>query len=276
MTDADARKDAIAALFSRTSARHDRVGGLFQQFGSLLVEWSQIQPGDRVLDIAAGTGQSLVPAAARVGHAGRVVGADLAPGMVEALRRVIRERALDNAEVLVADAEQLPFDDGQFDVLLCGFGLFFFPDPQRALAEFRRVLRANGTVALSTFTRAGSDSMDGMWRLIGKHVAVPSAAAGEARFHDPERIVTALRDAGFNDIQIEISPFEVILPDVDVWLQWLGSMEFGEYVERLNDDALERLKRSAVIELGGSAASKEIRFRMDALLTRARAPYRTA
>jgi ubiquinone/menaquinone biosynthesis C-methylase UbiE len=269
VTGSHALKDAVATLFSTTSSRHDSVGGLFAHFGSRLVEWSGLHAGDRVLDVAAGTGQSLVPAAARVGDAGHVTGMDLAPGMVELLRRTIREHAPNNADALVADAEQLPFDDGTFDAVLCGFGLFFFPDPGRALAEFRRVLRAGGVVAISTFTRAGSASMDRTWRLIGEHIAVPAPAADETRFHDPDQLVSALRAARFSNIEIEVSPFDIVLPDAEAWLDWLRSMEFGEYVDKLSADAVERLKSSAAAVLGGAAGSEEIRFTMDALLTRA-------
>jgi len=272
MTGSQARKDAVATLFSTTSSRHDSVGGLFAYFGSRIVEWSGLHAGDRVLDVAAGTGQSLVPAAARVGEAGHVTGTDLAPGMVELLRRAIREHALDNTDALVADAEQLPFDDGTFDAVLCGFGLFFFPDPGRALAEFRRVLRAGGVVAISTFTRAGSASMDRTWRLIGEHIAVPPPAPDETRFHEPDQLVSALRAARFSNIEIEMSVFEIVLPDAETWLDWLRSMEFGEYVDQLGADAVERLKGSAAADLGVSADSEEIRFTMDALLTRAKRP----
>lgn len=272
MTDSDARKDAIAKLFSATSSRHDSVGGLFAHFGSRLVEWSGLQPGDHVLDVAAGTGQSLVPAAIRVGDAGRVVGTDLASGMVDVLRRIIREQALHNADALVADAEQLPFDDGTFDTVLCGFGLFFFPDPGRALAEFRRVLRAGGVLAISTFTRAGSDSMDRTWRLIGNHIAVPPPADEGTRFHEPDQLVSALRAARFSSIEVKTSPFEIVLPDIEAWLDWLGSMEFGKYVDQLSADDVEQLKRSAATELGGAAGSTEIRFQMDGLLTRTKRP----
>jgi len=269
VTGSDAGKDAIATLFSTTSSRHDSIGGLFAYFGSRLVEWSGLHAGDRVLDVAAGTGQSLVPAAARVGETGHVTGTDLAPGMVEVLRRTIHEHALANADALVADAEQLPFDDGTFDAVLCGFGLFFFPDPGRALAEFQRVLRAGGVAAISTFTRAGSASMDGTWRLIGEHIAVPPPAADGTRFHEPEQLESAFRATRFSNIEIKMSPFEIVLQDVEAWLDWLRSMEFGEYVDRLSADAVERLKRSAAEDLGGPAGSKEVRFRMDALLTRA-------
>jgi ubiquinone/menaquinone biosynthesis C-methylase UbiE len=272
MTGPHTRKEAIASLFSTTSSRHDSVGGLFAYFGSRLAEWSDLHAGDQVLDVAAGTGRSLVPAAAAVGEAGHVTGTDLAPGMVELLQQTIRDHALDNAHALVADAEQLPFDDATFDAVLCGFGLFFFPDPGRALAEFRRVLRAGGVVATSTFTRTGSASMDLTWQLIGKHIAVPPPAADDTRFHDADQLRSAFRAARFSNIEIEVSPFEMVLPDVEAWLDWLRSMEFGEYLDRLSRDDVEQLKTAAGTVLGGSAASREIRFPMDAFLTRARRP----
>ena len=109
----------------------------------------------RVLDVAAGTGASLVPAAER------------RPRRQRGRRRYRawhgrasesgdQANRLDNAKALVADAEQLPFQNGSFDTVVCGFGLFFFPDPLRALREFLRVTRSDGIVALSTFTRDGS------------------------------------------------------------------------------------------------------------------------
>ena len=67
-------------------------------------------------------------------------------------------KRIENAEALVGDAESLPFQDETFEAVICGFGLFFFPDADRALGEIRRVLRPGGQLALSTFTRAGSDS----------------------------------------------------------------------------------------------------------------------
>jgi ubiquinone/menaquinone biosynthesis C-methylase UbiE len=71
MPDPDHDKPALASLISATSRRHDAVAGLFAHCGSLLVERSRLNPGDRVLDFAAGTGGSLVPAARRIGATGK-------------------------------------------------------------------------------------------------------------------------------------------------------------------------------------------------------------
>jgi O-methyltransferase/aklanonic acid methyltransferase len=262
-------KARCARLFSRTSKTHDSVGGLFAHFGSSLVDRAGLTPGQRVLDLAAGTGASLLPAAQHVGPSGRVVGVDLAAGMVAELREAIEVAGIGNAVALVADAEDLPFPDDCFDAVLCGFGLFFFPDPRRALIESRRVLRAGGVIALSTFTRDGSASMDRIWQRISEYTSVPPPADDEARFHDPAQLLRALDTAGFAESQIEVSTFEMVLPNVDVWIAWLRSMEFGEYLERMGPEKVERFRQAAEADLSGPAADAEIRFRMDALLARA-------
>jgi len=258
-------------VFSATSAVHDSTGGLFAHFGARLVDWSRLQPGARVLDVAAGTGASLMPAAERIGPDGRVVGVDIAPGMVARLKDVIAVNRLANAEALLADGDQLPFEDGSFDAVLCGFGLFFFPDPLRALREFARVTRSGGSVALSTFTRDGSSSMDRIWRRIGDYVPVPGPAPDELRFHEPAQLIEILERAGYVDAEVEMSPFDVVVADVDAWLAWLRSMEFVEYLDRMSPTQLEQFRVSASSELTGPAGPS-IRFAMDALLTRGRKP----
>lgn len=268
----DPDKQALADLFSRTSARHDSVGGLFAHFGVLLVERAALNLGDRVLDVAAGAGASLMPAARRVGASGRVVGLDIAPGMVTRLRELIEDRNLENADALVGDAESLPFNDGDFDAVLCGFGLFFFADTRGALAEINRVLRPGGRFAVSTFTRRGSDSMDAMWKRIGAFMEVPVPAERERRFDEPRHLVHALTTAGFGDVEVTESPFEVVLPDVDTWINWLRAMEFGEYLARMTPQTLDQFRLSAVEDFSQRRSGPEVRFRMDAYLTLARKP----
>jgi SAM-dependent methyltransferase len=103
-----------------------------------------------VLDVATGTGHIALEAARVVGPRGRVVGIDLAAGMLA--------RARENAgdlpvEFRRMDAETLEFDDGIFDVVLCGFAVWFLPNIVQAMREMHRVLRSGGTVAFSTFRR---------------------------------------------------------------------------------------------------------------------------
>lgn len=268
-----ALKSAIARLFSATSSDHDSLGPpLFAHFGRLLVERLELKGDERILDVAAGTGATLFPAADRLGNGGRVVAVDLAPGMVDRLQAEIMRRHTANAEAYLADAEALPFRDGLFDALICGFGLFFFPDLERALAEFRRVLRPGGAIAASTFTRLGSTSIDRIWQLISAHAPVPGPSPGVRRLDQADELRDTLTAAGFERVEVEVAPFELTFVDVDEWWAWLWSMEFRESLARLSPTARDRLRRDAAEQLAGGDERASIRFRMDALLTLAHAP----
>ena len=109
-----------------------------------LMRHAVLAPGERVLDVACGTGATVVEAAAAVGPSGKVVGIDLSGRMVEAARRRAEESRVSNATFARMDAERLDLPDASFDVVLCALGLMYVPDPARALREMRRVLRPGG------------------------------------------------------------------------------------------------------------------------------------
>src|SRR5262245_32480725 len=120
----EAAKRPVAALYSSVADDYARQGPpLFAHAGHRLVDLVGIRPGDRVLDVATGRGAALFPAAARAGPAGRVVGIDLAAGMVRATRADAGVRGLSQVEVRRADAEALDrsFPRAAFDRALCGF-----------------------------------------------------------------------------------------------------------------------------------------------------------
>src|SRR6202163_3140156 len=137
-------KDEAAAEYDCAFAH---VTAYFMPF---LLRAAHVAPGMRVLDIATGTGLSAAAALALVGPTGHVAAADVSPAMAEKARE--RLGKAQNASVSVEDGQALSFADCSFDVVLCNLGLMFFPDPVRGLAEFRRVLRPGGRVAVSVNT----------------------------------------------------------------------------------------------------------------------------
>jgi ubiquinone/menaquinone biosynthesis C-methylase UbiE len=119
--------------------------------GPVLVEACGIRPGERVLDVAAGTGN----AAIRAAEAGAgVVACDLTPEHFAAGRREAGERGVE-LEWVEGDAEALPFPDGAFDVVISSFGVIFAPDHRRAADELVRVCRPGGRIGLLSFTPEG-------------------------------------------------------------------------------------------------------------------------
>ena len=136
--DSGAHKDRVRANFNLLGeGEYDAAGpGCFAYFGQRLVEELCIEPGHHVLDVASGRGAVLFPAADRVGPTGMIEGIDISEGMVRATTEDAIRRGI-AARVSVMDAEQLEFPDGAFDRVLCGFGIMFFPDQEKALSEFR-------------------------------------------------------------------------------------------------------------------------------------------
>jgi ubiquinone/menaquinone biosynthesis C-methylase UbiE len=108
-----------------------------------------IKPGMKVLDIGPGNGTYTIAAARAVGESGSVVAVDIEPQIIERLRQRIMEESIANLETRVADAYELPFNDGSFDVINMVTVIGEIPDPVRAMKEFRRVLVSSGKLVFS-------------------------------------------------------------------------------------------------------------------------------
>ncbi len=122
------------------------VPALFRHWGPVVAEAAALGEGDRVLDVACGTGALTLAAAERVLPSGEVVGVDPNEGMLEVARG--HDAAI---EWRAGQAESLPFVDGRFDAVVSQFGFMFFEDKPRALAEMLRVLRPGGRLAMAVF-----------------------------------------------------------------------------------------------------------------------------
>lgn len=193
------------------------VPALMAAWAPRTVEAAGVQPGDRVLDIACGTGIVARTAAARVGAAGQVVGLDLNPGMLSVARRIEPE-----IEWRQGDAAELPFPDASFDRVLCQFGLMFFPDRPAALREMRRVLRPDGGLAIATW-----DAIDISPPYVIQAEIVGCLAGADAEsivgapfvLADPAELKRLLADAGFRSIAVSTISDVIAYPDIDAFLQ---------------------------------------------------------
>ncbi|HZO23756.1 MAG TPA: methyltransferase domain-containing protein [Steroidobacteraceae bacterium] len=127
--------------------------------------------GERVLDLACGTGLVALQAARAVGPHGRVLGIDLSARMIAAARAHALEQAVPNAEFSRMDAEKLDLPARTFDVALCALGFMYLPDPERALLEMRRVLRPGGRIALAVWGERERCGWSGVFPIAAAEVA---------------------------------------------------------------------------------------------------------
>ena len=118
-----------------------------------LLDMANLQPGERVLDVACGTGLVSFPAAERIGADGELVGTDISDRMVEAARALAAEKNIRNATFERMDAEDLRVNEASFDVALCGLGLMYVPDPVQALSAMKRALKPGGRAVSAVWGR---------------------------------------------------------------------------------------------------------------------------
>jgi ubiquinone/menaquinone biosynthesis C-methylase UbiE len=110
-----------------------------------------LQPGERVLDIACGTGLVSFPAAAAIAPDGSLIATDISDAMVSAVTSEARRRGVSNITALRMDAEGLQLPDASFDAVLCALGLMYVPDPQVAFQQIYRVVKSGGRVAAAVW-----------------------------------------------------------------------------------------------------------------------------
>ncbi len=265
----ESSKAWLAGVFDRAAPTYDRVGDSYHDhFGELLVDLAEVRPGHRVLDVACGRGASLVPAARRARKTGGALGVDLSQEMASACVRELADAGL-SGDARVMDAENLALADDTFDVALCGFGLFFFPDPEAAVAEMSRVLRPGGVVAVSTW---GPDDERWAWEdeLLGSLKADRRAVVRP--FDDPRDIAAVLGGAGFVDLADHVEQREVFFADDAAWWDWKWSYSLRGVLEQQDPKTLDGLRRRAAACLRPYRQAAGIPCRLTANLVRARKP----
>ena len=177
-----------------------------------LVEKVDPQPGQALLDIAAGTGDLGFAVAQRVGDGGRVISSDFSPEMIDVARRNGAARGLSNVEYRVLDAEKMDLGDDSVDGVVCRWGYMLMADPAAALKETRRVLREGGPLAFAVWTASDRNpwaSVPAMTLVQRGHMPpLEPGAPGIFAMGDPGRIRELVTQAGFAEPQMEEITFE--------------------------------------------------------------------
>lgn len=180
-------------------------------------------PGEIVLELAAGPGDTGFIAAERLGTSGLLLSTDVAPEMVAAARRRAAELGIANVEFRVEDASAIDLPDAAVDGVLCRFGVMLVPDPGRALAEIARVLRPKGRAVLAVW--ATSDANDWMTAAgrsaleLGLSERPDPSAPGPFRLADSDVLRQLVRDAGLRVEALEDVPILWQAASLEEWWQ---------------------------------------------------------
>src|SRR5687767_12649129 len=260
------KKDVLQGVFTRSASSYEHIR-YFPIFGEWLVETANIPKGAKVLDVACGRGAVLFPAAEHVGPSGQVIGIDLADGMARETQMEIQRRGPKQAEARQMDAENLTFPDLSFDFVLCGFSLQFFPHLDQALSEFRRVLKPNGHIAVTTW---GADDERWDWFEDLRKAYGAAISLGSQSLDKPDEIQDWFSKAGFVDIQISTKEFDMVYLDEEEWWNVVWSISGRAGLEKLSSEDLERLKTEAFERVQPQKQADGFHHRLEALCTTAK------
>jgi len=199
------------------------------------------QPGQTVLELAAGPGDTGFTAAPALGDGGRLISSDFSSEMIDVARRRAAELDLGNVEHRVVDAEAIPLGDDSVDGVLCRFGLMLMADPGRALAETRRVLRPGGRLVLAVWSTPERNpwiSIAGRI-LAGLGLTPPPEPGAPGMFvlADHARLRAVVEEAGFVDVRVEGVPLTMEFAGVEEYI--VESRETGGMFSRTWRDASE-------------------------------------
>ena len=192
----------VAAGRRVDESAYDRyIGRWSRLFVPALCEAVGVDEDHQVLDVATGTGEAAHAMLPMVGPSGVVVGVDISTAMVETANSRLADRPY---FAVAGSAEVLPFASGSFDIVVCQLGLMFFPNPAQALAEWRRVLRADGRVAACVIASAERAPMWGILADVVSFHLPDLAVALHMSFGlgDADRLRRMFIDAGFHDVLI--------------------------------------------------------------------------
>ncbi len=220
------------------------------------------QPGQRLLELAAGPGDTGLQAAERLRPGGRLISSDLAEPMVELAKARAEQLGLaDVVETKVMGAEWIDLPTADVDGVLCRWGYMLLVDPAAALRETRRVLKPGGRVALAAW--AGPEH--NLWSSVPRAVlrdmgAEPPAdldAPGQFAWRDAQRIADALEDTGFTGVVVEQVDFTYAFEDLDAW--WDAQLELSsglrDTVARLTPAERDDLREATDARLAAFVAA---------------------
>lgn len=238
--------NAMAAGWEK---HHDFIWGASQDVGKRLANMLDPKPGQTILDVAAGPGDTGFLAAERIGPAGKLLSTDFSPEMVEVARRAAKARGLDNVEHRLLDAQNMDLESNSVDGVLCRWGYMLMVDPAAALAETRRVLRPGGRLAFSVWGAPEKNA----WVVIPGMLAVqrgylepvdPRGPGGMFSLADHDVIRQRVAGAGFSDVEITEQAITWPLPSFDdIWrffTELAGAI--AQLVRRLTDEQLAEFR----------------------------------
>jgi SAM-dependent methyltransferase len=217
-----------------------------------MLEAAELQPGQRVLELACGAGRVGLQAASRVGPDGTVLCSDFSQAMADAVAERVERLGIPNVSTQVLDAQQLDLPDEDFDRLLCRFGYMLMADPLQALRESARVLRPDGRLVLAVWGVAEENPwLSLIVDALIDHLNAPRpepGTPGPFSLGEGERLRTLVEEAGLVDVEVERIATEQTYDSLDGWWEEILEVSgpLAAMLKALPDADRESIRKNAL------------------------------
>lgn len=243
--------EKITALFDLVSDIYENPSTRFFSFcGDQVANLLKAGPGQKVLDIAAGTGCSSIALAQTIqANNGRVTCIDLSEGMLKKAQQNIERAGLNNVDYHIMDGQNLDFKSNYFDYINCSYGIFFMPDMNAALQSWYRVLKPGGTVLFTSFTEKAFEPLTTLFlNLLGEFgVSVPDTKWKLLKNADDCK--SLLEQNNFESIKIIDKQLGYHLAHFNDWWEVLWSTGYRGLLEQMSDVDLAKFRVKHSIEI---------------------------
>ena len=245
------------------------VPAMMEQWAPRVMALANPQAGERVLDVACGTGALTRVVAKSIGPKGRVVGLDLYSDMLAVARTIkLDPSSAAPIEWREGDVSALPFENETFDIVFCNFGLMFFPDRVAALKEMRRVLKPDGRLALAVWGSIvkcpGQMAMKESWR---RHFTEDAGLFdAQHSLGNAETVLSLIQAAGFRDMSVRTIMGAVRLPSPGDLARSYGAMAGIQADEKTRTEVIDEVS----LALRSYVGAEGLEYPVEAILANAR------